>query len=246
MTKRNSDGGPTTARKRRRLTSASVDGAAIPANAYGGVLQFRHAWKNLRKAGWTSKPPSGGQSLDCRYRYIRPCGNPRGVEGEDYLLGEDAVLRYVETQAIQTGDSAGAHGHGRGRGGGREGGAAAVRGSGVGESALAGDDDVVLVQAPEGRAMNGKAASTTPLDATSRSVGGGATPVAQDAGDAGARGRGRGRGHGRGRGRGGAAVAAALALAASDSDESLLLDSADDDVVLVGGPYIMDYPPFDR
>ncbi|KAH7467374.1 uncharacterized protein KRP23_11698 [Phytophthora ramorum] len=39
---------------------------------------------------------------------------------------------------------------------------------------------------------------------------------------------------------------AALALAASDSDESLLLDSADDDVVLVGGPYIMDYPPFDR
>ncbi|KAL4111416.1 hypothetical protein PRIC1_003096 [Phytophthora ramorum] len=100
MTKRNSDGGPTTARKRRRLTSASVDGAAIPANAYGGVLQFRHAWKNLRKAGWTSKPPSGGQSLDCRYRYIRPCGNPRGVEGEDYLLGEDAVLRYVETQAV--------------------------------------------------------------------------------------------------------------------------------------------------
>ncbi|KAL4167796.1 hypothetical protein KRP22_013280 [Phytophthora ramorum] len=99
---------------------------------------------------------------------------------------------------------------------------------------------------PEGRATNGKAASTTPLDATSRSVGGGATPVVQDAGDAGARGRGRGRGHGRGRGRGGAAVAAALALAASDSDESLLLDSADDDVVLVGGPYIMDYPPFDR
>ncbi|KAH7465945.1 uncharacterized protein KRP23_11922 [Phytophthora ramorum] len=77
-----------------------------------------------------------------------------------------------------------------------------------------------------------------PLDAASRSVGGGATPVAQDAGDAGARGRGRGRG--------GAAVAAALALAARDSDESLILDSADDDVVLVEGPYVMDYPPFDR
>ncbi|KAG7380931.1 hypothetical protein PHYPSEUDO_006605 [Phytophthora pseudosyringae] len=96
--KRSADGAPTTPRKRRSRTSASEGGTALSANAVSGVLQFRYAWQNFRRVGWTSKPPPGGKSLNCRYRYVRPGGNPRGVEGEDFVLGEDAVVRFFDTQ----------------------------------------------------------------------------------------------------------------------------------------------------
>ncbi|KAF1780933.1 hypothetical protein GQ600_24227 [Phytophthora cactorum] len=43
----------------------------------------------------TSKRPSS-KSLDSRYKYVRPGGRHDGNEGDDYLLGELAVLPYVE------------------------------------------------------------------------------------------------------------------------------------------------------
>ncbi|GMF55262.1 unnamed protein product [Phytophthora fragariaefolia] len=52
---------------------------------------FNHIWKALRRAGWTSKPPPA-RSLDMRYRYIRVGGNTNGIEGQDYFLGERAVV----------------------------------------------------------------------------------------------------------------------------------------------------------
>ncbi|GMG16580.1 unnamed protein product [Phytophthora fragariaefolia] len=33
-----------------------------------------------------------------RYRYIRPGGDPEGLEGVDFLLGENAVLQYAAEQ----------------------------------------------------------------------------------------------------------------------------------------------------
>lgn len=47
----------------------------------------------LHRAGWTSKR-ANGRSLDLRYRYVRPGGDPNGKEGDDFVLGEQAVTNY--------------------------------------------------------------------------------------------------------------------------------------------------------
>ncbi|POM79068.1 Hypothetical protein PHPALM_3331 [Phytophthora palmivora] len=53
-------------------------------------------WRILRKDGWTSKPPRRS-SLDTRYRYVKPGQDPDGVEGQDYFLGEDALVMYYSS-----------------------------------------------------------------------------------------------------------------------------------------------------
>ncbi|KAG3006202.1 hypothetical protein JG687_00016493 [Phytophthora cactorum] len=60
----------------------------------GCVVAFKEAWTLLRKCGWYSKPPPR-HSLNPCYRYFRPCGDPDGQIGVDYLLGEIAVLPYA-------------------------------------------------------------------------------------------------------------------------------------------------------
>ncbi|EGZ13129.1 hypothetical protein PHYSODRAFT_403169, partial [Phytophthora sojae] len=55
---------------------------------------FAEAWKALRRAGWTSRPPRGRGNLDNRYRYVRPGRNPDGVEGGDYVLGEVVLVEH--------------------------------------------------------------------------------------------------------------------------------------------------------
>ncbi|KAE8957568.1 hypothetical protein PR001_g31325, partial [Phytophthora rubi] len=89
--------GPVSARKRRRA-GADVDTTpAESASSLGGVAVFKIAWTSLKKAGWTSKKPST-ECLDSRYKYIRPGGKHDGIEGVDFLLGELAVLRYVDEE----------------------------------------------------------------------------------------------------------------------------------------------------
>jgi len=86
---------PVGVRKRHR-SGAGVDTTpAESARSLGGVAVFKSAWAALKKAGWTSKKPST-KCLDSRYKYIRPGGRSDGIEGDDFLLGELAVLRYVE------------------------------------------------------------------------------------------------------------------------------------------------------
>lgn len=60
----------------------------------GGRTAFAEACKALRRAGWTSRPPRGRGNLDNRYRYVRPGRNPDGVEGDDYVLGEVALVEH--------------------------------------------------------------------------------------------------------------------------------------------------------
>ncbi|KAG3110179.1 hypothetical protein PI125_g10245 [Phytophthora idaei] len=55
------------------------------------TLDFNGVWKELKAAGWTYKLPRG---LDNRYRYISPGCTGNGRAGEDYMLGEEAVLRH--------------------------------------------------------------------------------------------------------------------------------------------------------
>ncbi|KAE9080027.1 hypothetical protein PF006_g27393 [Phytophthora fragariae] len=134
---------PVGARKRRRVSSRYP---METASSLGGVAVFKDVWGALVKAGWTSKRPSS-KCLDTRYKYIRPGGRHDGAEGVDYLLGELAVLRYIEdlrvsevsvedaapgtSQEVGTGRGAGERGA-RGRGaGGRHGGRTVRQGAGV-------------------------------------------------------------------------------------------------------------------
>ncbi|POM81867.1 Transposase [Phytophthora palmivora] len=54
------------------------------------AFDFHSVWRELKAAGWTSKPPRSG--LDNRYRYVLPGRNANGNEGINFLLGEEAVL----------------------------------------------------------------------------------------------------------------------------------------------------------
>ncbi|ETP29518.1 hypothetical protein F442_21335 [Phytophthora nicotianae P10297] len=103
MAKRTHDE-PSGARKRRRGRS-SVDGAnEVTATSLGGVTAFKDVWAALTKAGWTSKKPTA-KSLDTCFKYILPGRRHNGEEGVDFLLGELAVLRFVEVCASEISSS---------------------------------------------------------------------------------------------------------------------------------------------
>lgn len=75
-------------------------------------MNFKDVWKVLRRVGWSYKP-SSSRSLDLRYRYVRPGGNPNGINGQDYFLGEEALVGYFnsayadEAPYVKTGNSVG-------------------------------------------------------------------------------------------------------------------------------------------
>ncbi|KAG6947635.1 hypothetical protein JG688_00015452 [Phytophthora aleatoria] len=73
MAKRGLRSEPVATRKRRRLAVAADTSSST--STYNGAVAFKHAWKELLKDGLTSKPPPL-QSLEDRYRYIRPGGDP--------------------------------------------------------------------------------------------------------------------------------------------------------------------------
>ncbi|KAG6950092.1 hypothetical protein JG688_00014333 [Phytophthora aleatoria] len=98
MAKRGLRSEPVATRKRRRLAVAAVTSSST--STYGGVVAFKHAWKEFLKDGWTSQPPPR-QSLDDRYRHIRPEGDPAGKEGLDFLLWEAAVMRFVKGEEFR-------------------------------------------------------------------------------------------------------------------------------------------------
>ncbi|KAG2927092.1 hypothetical protein PC117_g14687 [Phytophthora cactorum] len=87
------------ARKRRRVRSSLEGAPTETTSALGGVAIFKDVLGWLVKAGWASKRPSS-KSLDSSYKYFRPGGRHDGKEGDDYLLGELAVLRYVENMRV--------------------------------------------------------------------------------------------------------------------------------------------------
>ncbi|KAF4031502.1 hypothetical protein GN244_ATG16672 [Phytophthora infestans] len=96
MAKRKSFATGGEAKKRRHVRRATERESSDPITLSTSA-KFKYAWKKLRKAGWTLKSPSS-RSLDSRYRYSRPESDPRGTEGEDFLLGEASVVKYVSEQ----------------------------------------------------------------------------------------------------------------------------------------------------
>ncbi|KAL3660611.1 hypothetical protein V7S43_014366 [Phytophthora oleae] len=93
--------------KRRSVTQAAaiVESTNVH-NALGSIVEFRRACIKLRQEGWASKPPRPG--LDIRYRYIKPGRDVNGEEGVGFLLGEEAVLQFIASNANETIEEAGA------------------------------------------------------------------------------------------------------------------------------------------
>ncbi|KAG3118140.1 hypothetical protein PI125_g3173 [Phytophthora idaei] len=94
--KRHHAGVQTPESKRLRRTRSGADPTSARSNT-AGLTEFKAAWTILRKYGWKPKRPSI-RALDQRYLYIKPGGNHTGIEGQDYLRGEDAVVRYVQKE----------------------------------------------------------------------------------------------------------------------------------------------------
>ncbi|KAE9065961.1 hypothetical protein PF006_g30342 [Phytophthora fragariae] len=74
--------------KRRRTTRGSATNVQPPI-AYDRE-EFNCAWRLLRRDKWFSKPPRG--LLSDQYRYVPPGGDPDGIAGVDYFLGEQALV----------------------------------------------------------------------------------------------------------------------------------------------------------
>ncbi|KAG4038477.1 hypothetical protein PC123_g25959 [Phytophthora cactorum] len=85
--------------RQRRQPACPID--AGPVSSSGNRLDFREAWSDLRAAGWFAKPPPR-RSLDERYRYVCPGGNPDGEEGEDYFLGKHNLLLHYSSVLKKT------------------------------------------------------------------------------------------------------------------------------------------------
>ncbi|KAG3162833.1 hypothetical protein PI126_g5809 [Phytophthora idaei] len=85
--------------QRRRIARGASSDSQPTDNALssslGGIVELKRAWSKLRKEGWTSRLPRLG--LD--NRYIRPGENPKGVEGVDFLVGEEGVLQFISSRA---------------------------------------------------------------------------------------------------------------------------------------------------
>ncbi|KAE8970055.1 hypothetical protein PF001_g24272 [Phytophthora fragariae] len=77
-------------RKRRRTRQEPGAQSSQPTHL-ASTLDFHGVWRELKAAGWTSKPPRG---LDNRHRYVLPGCAATGREGHDFLLEEEAVLSH--------------------------------------------------------------------------------------------------------------------------------------------------------
>ncbi|GMF19639.1 unnamed protein product [Phytophthora fragariaefolia] len=108
--------------KRRRSRQGTADNSAHTVKL-ASTLDFHGVWRELMVAGWTSKPPRG---LNNGYRYVLPGCSRNGKIGEDYLLGEEAVLewRSVVVGISQNDDNT-----------------AALRGNGDGSRTMCGEKD---------------------------------------------------------------------------------------------------------
>ncbi|KAG3235135.1 hypothetical protein PI124_g19828 [Phytophthora idaei] len=56
-------------------------------------MDFCARWRELRKDGWDSKPPTG---LSNHYTYLKPGKTKKDVRGQDYFVGEEELMRYLD------------------------------------------------------------------------------------------------------------------------------------------------------
>ncbi|KAF1773775.1 hypothetical protein GQ600_14773 [Phytophthora cactorum] len=73
--------------------------------AQGGTYMWRSVWSELKAGGWAYKLPPAS-SLETRWKFVPPGGNPNGIEGKDYFLGEEHVLVHYVSSAGEGGAAA--------------------------------------------------------------------------------------------------------------------------------------------
>uniref|UniRef100_H3GZJ6 PiggyBac transposable element-derived protein domain-containing protein n=1 Tax=Phytophthora ramorum TaxID=164328 RepID=H3GZJ6_PHYRM len=56
-------------------------------------MSFQARWRELKKAVWTSKRPTG---LSVDFTYLKPGKTINDVEGEDVFVGEEALMKYLD------------------------------------------------------------------------------------------------------------------------------------------------------
>ncbi|KAK1942774.1 PiggyBac transposable element-derived protein 4 [Phytophthora citrophthora] len=56
-------------------------------------MVFQARWRELKKAGWTSKLPTG---LSVNFTYLKPGKAIKDVKGEDAFVGEEALMKYLD------------------------------------------------------------------------------------------------------------------------------------------------------
>ncbi|KAF4145671.1 hypothetical protein GN958_ATG05133 [Phytophthora infestans] len=60
-------------------------------------MAFRTRWAELKKVGWMSKRPSRLSNL---HTYIQPDKTRNGERGEDYFVGEEELMKYLNRQDL--------------------------------------------------------------------------------------------------------------------------------------------------
>lgn len=56
-------------------------------------MAFQARWRELKRDGWTSKPPAG---LSNDFFYIKPGKSKKGVRGDDFFVGELELMKYLD------------------------------------------------------------------------------------------------------------------------------------------------------
>ncbi|KAE9349997.1 hypothetical protein PF008_g6662 [Phytophthora fragariae] len=56
-------------------------------------MAFQARWRELKRDGWTSKPPAG---LSNDFFYIKPGKSKKGVLGDDFFVGELELMKYLD------------------------------------------------------------------------------------------------------------------------------------------------------
>ncbi|GMF48767.1 unnamed protein product [Phytophthora fragariaefolia] len=63
-------------------------------------MAFQARWRELKKAGWTSKRPTG---LSVDFTYLKPGKTIKDVKGVDVFVGEEALMQYLDKPDLCTG-----------------------------------------------------------------------------------------------------------------------------------------------
>ncbi|KUF82580.1 hypothetical protein AM587_10003970 [Phytophthora nicotianae] len=56
-------------------------------------MAFQARWRELKKAGWTTKRPTG---LSVDFTYLKPGNTKKDVRGVDFFVGEIELMAYLD------------------------------------------------------------------------------------------------------------------------------------------------------
>ncbi|OWZ02587.1 hypothetical protein PHMEG_00025825 [Phytophthora megakarya] len=67
-------------------------------------MAFQARWRELKKAGWASKRPTG---LSDDFIYLKPGKTKKDVRGVDFFVGENELMCYLDEVDLGIGEISG-------------------------------------------------------------------------------------------------------------------------------------------